>query len=59
MAALLEAAAVAVHLQDVQVVGEPVEQSAGGDFHTYVAKKCNRSCVATRRLFSSVNVLLS
>jgi hypothetical protein len=27
--ALLEAEAVAVHLQDVDVVGEPVEQGAG------------------------------
>ena len=27
--ALLEAVAVAVHLEDVDVVGEPVEQSAG------------------------------
>jgi hypothetical protein len=28
-AALLEAEAVAIHLQDVDVVGEPVQQSAG------------------------------
>ena len=31
-AALLETEAVAVHLQDVDVVGEPVEQSAGEAF---------------------------
>ena len=31
-AALLEAVAVAVHLQDVYVVGEPVEQGAGQPF---------------------------
>ncbi len=31
-AALLEAVAVAVHLEDVYVMGEPVEQSAGQPF---------------------------
>ena len=33
-AALLEAVAVAVHLQDVDVMGEAVEESAGEAFRT-------------------------